>query len=77
MEQKIIESLNGRLPKIDKVFEGTHENKGSIQVEKLSNDKTFPGGFNSNSGVTYRWFPKGVNFPKVELKKFDGTNIFI
>ena len=77
MEQNIIESLNGRLHKIDKGSEGTHENKGSIQVEKLSNDKTFPGGFNSNSGVTYRWLPKGVNFPKVELKKFDGTNIFI
>jgi hypothetical protein len=33
MEQNIIESLNGRLPKIDKGSEGTHENKGSIQVE--------------------------------------------
>ena len=61
MEQKIIEVLNGRFPKIDKVSKGTHENKGSIQVEELSRNKNFPGGFNSNSGVTYGWFPKGVN----------------
>jgi hypothetical protein len=54
----VIEALNGRLPKIDKVSEGTHENKGSIQVEQLSNNKNFPGGFNSNSGVTYGWFQK-------------------
>jgi hypothetical protein len=30
MEQNIIEALNGRLPKIDKVSKGTQENKGSI-----------------------------------------------
>jgi hypothetical protein len=33
LEHKIIEALNGRFPKIDKVSEGTHENKGSIQFE--------------------------------------------
>jgi hypothetical protein len=30
MENNILESLNGRFPKIDKVYEGTHGNKGSI-----------------------------------------------
>jgi hypothetical protein len=76
MEQKIIEALIGRLPKIDKVSKGTHENKGSIQVEQLSKNKIFLGGFNSKHGVTYGWFPKGVNLPTVELKKFDGTKVF-
>jgi hypothetical protein len=48
------------------VSKGTHENKGSIHVEQISNNKNFPGGFNSDSGVTSGWFPKGVNLPKVE-----------
>ena len=30
MEHDIIKTLNGRLPKIDKVFEKTHVNKGNI-----------------------------------------------
>jgi hypothetical protein len=58
------------------VSEGTHENKGSIHVEKLSNKKNFPGGFNSNSEVNYGWFTKGMNLPKVGLRKFDGTYFF-
>jgi hypothetical protein len=70
---KWIQTLDGRLPKSDIVTEETHENKGSIHVEQPSNNKHFSGGFNSNSGVNYGWVPKGVNFPKVELKKFDGT----
>jgi hypothetical protein len=53
MEQKIMEALNWRFPKIDKVSKGTHENKCSIQIEQLSNNKNFPRGFNSNNGVTY------------------------
>jgi hypothetical protein len=76
LEQKILEALYGRLPKIDKGSKGTHENKGSVQVEQLSNNKNFPRGFNSNNGVTYGWSPKGVNLPKVELRKFDGTKVF-
>jgi hypothetical protein len=58
------------------VSKGSLENKGSIQVEQLPINKIFRRGFNSNNGVTYGWSPKGVNLPKVELKKFDGTHFF-
>jgi hypothetical protein len=43
MEHKIIEVLNGKFPKIDKVSEETHENKCSIQFEQLSNIMNFLG----------------------------------
>jgi hypothetical protein len=76
MENNILEALNGRFPKLNKVFQGTHENKGSIQVEQISNNKNFPGGFNSNNGVTYGWSPKQVNLLKVELRNFYGTKVF-
>jgi hypothetical protein len=51
------------------------ENKGSIHVEQPANNKQFSSGFNSNSGVNYGGGPK-FNFPKIELKKFDGTKVF-
>jgi hypothetical protein len=76
IEQKIMEALNGRFPESDKVSEGAYENKGSIHVEKLSNDNNVSRGFKSNNGVTYGWSPKGVNLPKVELRNFDGIEFF-
>jgi len=72
----IIKTLDQRPSKSDIVTEGTRENIGSVHVEQLSNNKNFLGGFNSNSGVNYGWVPKGVNFPNVELKKFDGKKVF-
>ena len=76
LKNSILQTLDGMLPKSDIVTKVTHENKGSIHVEQLSNNNNFPGGFNSNSGITYGWSPKGVNLPKVELRKFDGTWVF-
>ena len=58
LEAKIIQTLDGRLPKRDNVSKETHENKSWIK---------------SNSGANNGWVPKGINFPKVELEKFDGT----
>jgi hypothetical protein len=43
MENNTMESLNGRFPKIDKVFEGTCENKVRVQAEQFSNNKSFLG----------------------------------
>jgi hypothetical protein len=51
---------------------GTHENKGSIHVEELVDNKQFSSGVNSNSGVNYGGVLK-FKFPKIELNKFYGT----
>jgi hypothetical protein len=64
---KLIKTLYGRLPKSDNVPKGTHENKGRSHVEQPFSGKHLLGGFKSNSGVNYRWVPKCINFPKVEL----------
>jgi hypothetical protein len=53
----------------------THENKGIIHVEQPTSSKQFSSVFNSNSGVNYDRGPK-LNFPKIELKKIDGTKVF-
>jgi hypothetical protein len=46
-----------------------------FMLNNLPGNKQFSSGFNSNSGVNYGGGPK-FNFPKIELKKFDGTKVF-
>jgi hypothetical protein len=75
LSSMIFHALDERLSKGDIKMQGTHENKGSIQVEQPVDNKQFSSGFNSNSGVNYGGGPK-FNFPKIELKKFDGTKVF-
>jgi len=35
VEHKIMETLKGRIPKIDTLIEGSHENKGIIMLNKF------------------------------------------
>jgi hypothetical protein len=75
LSSMIFQAIDERHPKGYIKIQGTHENKGSIQVEQLVNNKQFYSGFNFNSGVNYSVFPK-LDIPKTELKKFDGTKVF-
>jgi hypothetical protein len=75
MSSMIFHALDERLPKVDIKMQGTHENKGSIHVEKPINNKQFSSGFNYNSVVNYVGGPK-FNFPNIELNKFNGTKVF-
>jgi hypothetical protein len=72
----LFHALDERLFKGDIKMQGTHENKGNILVEQLVDNKQFSSGYNSNSGVSYDGGFK-FNFPKFELKKFDGSKVFI
>jgi hypothetical protein len=72
----IFQALEERLPKGDIKIKGIHENKGSIHVEQIANNYIFPTSeSNSNSGFNYGGSIK-FNFPKIKLKKFDGTKVF-
>ena len=71
MSSLIFQVIHERLPKGDIKMEWTHENKCSTHVEQTTNNKQFSGS-KSNCGVNYGGDPK-FNFPKIELKKFDGT----
>jgi len=75
LSSMIFHALDERIPKRDIKMKGTCENKGSIHVEQTKNNKQFPSGFNSNIGVNYSGGPK-LNFPNIELKKFDGAEVF-
>jgi hypothetical protein len=69
----IFQALDERFPKGYIKMQGTHENKSSIHVEQNANNNQFSASeSNSNSGFNYGGGPK-FNFPKIALKKFDGT----
>ena len=75
MSSMIFHALDESHSKENIKMKGTQENKCSILVEQPDENKSFSSGFNSNSGVNYGGGPK-VNFPKIELKNFDGITIF-
>jgi len=58
------------------VTKGNHANKGSIHVEQTSINNHISRRFNSNIGANHGWFPKGIKFSKVELRKFNGMDVF-
>jgi hypothetical protein len=73
MSSMIFQDLDERPPKGEIKNKVTHENKGSIHVEQIVDNEQFSTSeFNSNSGVNYGGVLK-FNFPKIELKKFDGA----
>jgi hypothetical protein len=72
----IFQAIDEGFSKGDIKMEWTHENKGSTHVEQTANNKPFSTSeSNSNSGVNSGGGPK-FNFPKIELKNFDGTEVF-
>jgi hypothetical protein len=75
MEQymaRLIQTLEQRLPKTDNVAQGTH--KVSVHEKQTSINKNILVGFDSNSGYVHGWFSKGIHFPKIDMRKFDGND---
>ena len=68
----LIQHPKENLPNDDKVGQGTHDEKNSSHIEKQSFSKSTPGGFDSNTGSNQGWFPRGIQLPKIDMRKFDG-----
>ena len=81
MEKKLEESMEiivnlmqhpkEKLLNDDKVGQGTHDERNSSHFEKPSFSKSTPGGFDSNTGSNQGWFPRGIQIPKIDIRKFD------
>ena len=70
----LIQHPEEKLPNDDKVGQGTHDERNSSHFEKPSFSKSTPGGFNSNTGSNQGWFPRGIQLPKIDMRKFDGKD---
>lgn len=71
---KLIRNPEGKLPKGEDVAQGTQEEKDSVHVEQPSLNKNTPRGFDSNNGSNQGWSPKGIQLPKIDMRKFDGQD---
>jgi hypothetical protein len=68
---KLIRNPKGKLPKGVYVAQGTQEDKDNVHVEKPSLNKNNPRGFDSNNVSNHGWCPKGIQLPKINMRKFD------
>ena len=70
----LIQYPKEKLPNDDNVGQGTHDERNSSHFEKPSFSKSTPGGFDSNTGSNQGWFPRGIQLPKIDMRKFDGKD---
>ena len=54
--------------------QGTHDERNISHFEKPSFSKSTPGGFDSNTGSNQGLFPRGIQLPKIDMRKFDGKD---
>ena len=71
---KLIQHPEEKLPNDDNVGQGTHDERNSSHFEKPSFSKSTPRGFDSNTGSNQGWFPRGIQLPKIDMRKFDGKD---
>ena len=70
----LIQHPEENLPNDDNVGQGTHNERNSSHFEKPSFSKSTPGGFDSNTGSNQGWFPRSIQLPKIDMRKFDGKD---
>ena len=69
-----IQHTEEKLPNGDNVGQGTHDDRNSSHFEQPSFSKHTLGGFNSNTRSNQGWFPRGIQLPKIDMRKFDGKD---
>ena len=52
----------------------TREDKNSSRVELPSTNKHDLRGFDSNMGSNQGWSTRGIQLPKIDMRKFDGKD---
>ena len=70
----VIHNSKDSLPTGDDLSQGTQEDKDSVHVEQPSINKNIPSGIDSNNGSNKGWSPRGIQLPKIDMRKFDGKD---
>jgi hypothetical protein len=71
---KLLQLQEEKIRKEDEVGQGTHEDKNSAHVELPSMNKHDLKGFDSNMGSNQGWSTRGLQLPKIGMRKFDGKD---
>ena len=70
----LIQHIEEKLPNGDNVGQGTQDDRNSSHFEQPSFSKHTLGGFDSNIGSNQGWFRRGIQFRKIDMRKFDGKD---
>ena len=71
---KLLQLRGEKIPKEEEVYQGTHEEKNSADVELPSMNKHDLRGFDSNIRSNLEWYTRGLQLPKINMRKFDGKD---
>ena len=71
---KLLQHQDGKIPKEEELDQGSHEEKNSAQVAIPSMNKHDIRGIDYNMGSNQGWFPRGLQLPKIDMRKFDGKD---
>ena len=66
----LLQQTKENIPNGDNVVQGTHDYRNSSHCEQPSFSKHTPGGFDSNTRINQGWFPRGIQLPKIDMRKF-------
>ena len=67
----IILHTKENLPNSDNVGKGPHYDRNNSHFKQPSFSKHTPGGFDSNIRINQGWFPRGIQLPNIDMRKFD------
>ena len=71
---KLLQNTEEKLPKGDGVDQGSDDYINSAQGEKPSINNHSLRGLDSNVGSNQGWSTRGIQLPKIDMKKFDGKD---
>ena len=70
----ILQQIKENIPNGDNVVQGTRDDRNSSHCEQPSFSKHTPRGFDSNTRSNQGWFPRGIQLPNIDIRKFDGKD---
>ena len=70
----LIQNAEEKIPKDIDMGQGSQENKDMVKVDKPSITKPNIGGCDSNNGSNQAWSSRGIQLPKIDMRKFDGKD---
>ena len=68
---KLLQLQGEKIPKEEELDQDTHEEKNSAHVKIPSMNKHDLRGFDSNMGSNQGWSTRGLQLPKINMRKFD------
>jgi hypothetical protein len=70
----LIQNAKEKIAKYIDMGQGSQENKDMVQVDKPSIMKPNIGGYVSNYESNQAWSSRGIQIPKIDMRKFDGKD---